>query len=112
MLSNEPVREKTNNLGFRPGPTQTGLYSHRKRLEASNVRFKKKRDSTIRVAKPKTLISCAVTAQLICVFVFAYADCWFSHAAAQIDTENKHDVLAHLVVPSFHNLLIHLAITP
>ena len=30
----EPVHEKTNNLGFRPGPTQTGLYSHRSRLEA------------------------------------------------------------------------------
>ena len=26
--------EKTNNLGFRLGPTQTGLYSHRSRLEA------------------------------------------------------------------------------
>ena len=25
------------------------------------------------------LISCAVTAQLMCVFVFAYADCLFSH---------------------------------
>ena len=23
----EPVREKIKNLGFRPGPTQTGLYS-------------------------------------------------------------------------------------
>ena len=33
-LINEPVREKTNNLGFRPGPTQTRLYSHRSRLEA------------------------------------------------------------------------------
>ena len=30
----EPVHEKTNNLGFRPGPTQTRLYSHRNRLEA------------------------------------------------------------------------------
>ena len=29
------------------------------------------------------LISCAVTAQLICFFVFAYANCWFSHAKAQ-----------------------------
>ena len=28
-------------------------------------------------------ISFAVTAKLICVFVFAYADCWFSHEAAQ-----------------------------
>ena len=26
----------------------------------------------------------SVTAKLICTFVFAYADCWFSHAAAQI----------------------------
>ena len=30
----EPVHEKTNNLGVRPGPTQTRLYSHRSRLEA------------------------------------------------------------------------------
>ena len=30
----EPVREKTNNLGFQPGLTQTRLYSHRKELEA------------------------------------------------------------------------------
>ena len=28
--------------------------------------------------------SFAVTAKLICAFVFAYADCWFSHGAAQI----------------------------
>ena len=26
----KPVREKTNNLGFQPGPTQTSLYSHRR----------------------------------------------------------------------------------
>ena len=26
----------------------------------------------------------AVTAKLICAFVFAYADCWFSHEAANI----------------------------
>ena len=32
-LTNEPVRDKTNNLGFAPGPTQTELYSHRSRLE-------------------------------------------------------------------------------
>ena len=34
--------------------------------------------------KTKALISCAVTAQLICAFVFAEAFCWFSHAVAQI----------------------------
>ena len=34
------------------------------------------------VAKTKAMISFAVTAKLICVFVFANADCWFSHVAA------------------------------
>ena len=50
-------------------------------LEISDL--KKKRCSFC-VAKTRVLISFAVTAKLICVFVFAYADCWFSHAAAQI----------------------------
>ena len=40
IFLNEPVREKTNNLGFRPGLTQTGLYSHRTLLEAGNFVFK------------------------------------------------------------------------
>ena len=40
--------------------------------------------SVSRVAKTKALISLAVTAKLICTFVFAYADCWFSHGAAQM----------------------------
>ena len=43
-----------------------------------------KENCTIRVAKTKVLISFAVTAKLICVFVFAYAKCWFSHEAANI----------------------------
>ena len=41
------------------------------------------------MAKTKALISCAVTAQLICIFVFAYADCWFSHVKAQINKYSK-----------------------
>ena len=41
-------------------------------------------DCTSRVAKTKALISFAVTAKLICVFVFAYAKIRFSHDAAQI----------------------------
>ena len=32
----------------------------------------------------KALISFAVTAKLIYALVFAYADCWFSHDAAQL----------------------------
>ena len=46
-------------------------------------RFKKKRKCTFVVARTKVLISFAVIAKLICVFVFAYADCWFSHEVAQ-----------------------------
>ena len=38
----------------------------------------------MRIAKTKALISCAVTAQLICAFVFACANIRFSHDAAQI----------------------------
>ena len=46
---------------------------------------RKKRDCTIRVAKTKALISFAVTAKLICVFVFAYTKIRFSHDAAHLD---------------------------
>ena len=41
-------------------------------------------DCTIPVAKTKALISFAVTAKLICVFVFANAKSLFSHDMAQI----------------------------
>ena len=44
----------------------------------------------MRVAKTKALISFAVTAQLICVFVFAYANCWFSHEAAHVKFRLSH----------------------
>ena len=72
---------KSTNLGFRPGPTQTGLYSHRRWLEAGNFGFK--------VTVEELYYLCsenkgAVTATLISAFVLAYADCWFSDAVAQI----------------------------
>ena len=38
----------------------------------------------MRVAKTKALISFAVTAKLICAFVFAYANCCFFHEAPQL----------------------------
>ena len=34
QITNEPRREKTGLRGFRPGPTQTGMYKLRKELEA------------------------------------------------------------------------------
>ena len=52
--------------------------------EARNYGLRKKRNCTIYVGKTKALISYAVTAQLICAFVFAYAKSRFSHDAAHI----------------------------
>ena len=46
--------------------------------------FRKQRDCTIYVAKTKALISCTVTSQLICAFVFPLAKSRFSHEAAQM----------------------------
>ena len=42
--------------------------------------FKKRRDCTI----TKAQISLQVTPELSCVFVFAYANCSFSHEAAHL----------------------------
>ena len=84
FVTYESRRQKTGLWVFRPGLTQTGLYSHRRWLEAGNFVSRKKRNCTIRVAKTKALISFAVTAKLICTIVFAYADCSFSQAAAHI----------------------------
>ena len=41
------------------------------------------------IAKTKVLISCAVTARLICVFVFAYPKSRLSHDKAYIGSD-KH----------------------
>ena len=65
-------------------PNRSDINQAAQSQKQANFRFKKKRKCTIRVAKTKALISFAVTAKLICAFVFAKADCWFSHEAAQI----------------------------
>ena len=46
--------------------------------------MKKKRNCTIGIVKTKVL-TCVVTAKLICTSVFAYAKCWFSRDVAQIN---------------------------
>ena len=64
---------------------------------------------TIRVAKTKALISFAATVKLICVFVFAYADCWFSHDPAHIIFFHKF-IMVHLLssfVEKKHDYNIH-----
>ena len=84
------MREKTNSLSFQ----QVDTNSHRSRLEARNLDSKKKRYCTIPVAKTKALISFAVTAMLICTFVFAYdADCWFSHGAAHMIKQLRRTII-------------------
>ena len=50
-------------------------------LEISD--FERRGICTINVAKTKALMSFAVTAKLICVFIFAYAQRVFSHDAAK-----------------------------
>ena len=90
MTLHEPPRWKTNNVvskqvRHKPGCTST---EECYRLGILDL----ERNFTIRVAKTKPLISFAVTisftvtAKLICAFVFAKADCWFSHVAAHMIT--------------------------
>ena len=64
--------------------TNQAAQSQKQARSFFNFGFKKKRKCTIHVAKKKALISFAVTVKLICVFVFEYADCWFSHKVAQL----------------------------
>ena len=50
--------------------------------------------------KTKALIRFAVTAKLICVFVFVYAKRWFSHDGAQIISAYNKDLLREKMVVS------------
>ena len=43
----------------------------------------------------KGVIIYAVTAKLVCAFVFAYENCWFSHAVAHIVFEQYHEKISH-----------------
>ena len=79
---NEPVCGKTNNLAFRPGLTQTSLCKHRK--IARSFKFWILEEEGFYY-----LCSGNKGADHVCVFVFAYANCCFSHAAAQIKKSSK-----------------------
>ena len=48
------------------------------------------------VAKTKALLSCMVTMQLICAFVFVYAKIMFSHDAS--------DIISHHLLKTEENL--------
>ena len=57
------------------------------------------KDCTIHVGKTKALISCAITAQLICVFVFASAKSRFSHNEAHtiLAVKSVNDKMCRLI---------------
>ena len=80
----EPVREKTNNLGSDQVRHKQDCTFTEDGLRLEILDLESTGNCTILVAKLKVLISFAVTAKLICAFVFAYADCWFSHAVVQL----------------------------
>ena len=83
--------------------SDTNRFKHRRWLEAEKFGFRKKRNCTIRVAKTKALISFVITAKLICVFVFAYANCWFSHEAAHMFTnEVTKDSFSYDYISKYH----------
>ena len=71
----KPVFGDSDQVPHKPGCTTT---------QALNFVFRKQRNCTSYVAKTKALISFAVTAKLICVFVFAYAKSRFSLDEAHI----------------------------
>ena len=80
--------EKTCPRGFRPGPTKNQAVQPQT-MASLEVLDTGSRGTvlfmTVYEAKTKALISCAVTIQLICTFVFAYAKSRFSHDAAHIE---------------------------
>ena len=75
--NNELSREKTNNV--------VSKQAVQSQMQARSLTFRIKQEEVYCLcSKSKALISFAVTVKLICVFLFAYADCWFSHAEAQM----------------------------
>ena len=78
IIDYEPRHEKTNSRVSKQGQHKPSFTN----TEDGNLRFRNKRNCTIRVAKTKVLDRFAVTAKLICAFVFVYVKCLFSYAAA------------------------------
>ena len=81
FLVYEPVREKTICVPDR-SDTNWSVQSQKTARSLKVWISKVEELCNIRVVKTKALISYAVTAKLICIFIFACADCWFSDALA------------------------------
>ena len=74
-----------------------------------NFGFKKKRYCPVCVAITKVLISCAVTVQMICAFVFAKTFCWFSYAVAHNKVVQDGSVVTSFRVVFLFCLLLRFA---
>ena len=79
----ELAHQKNQQFGF--SARSSTYWPVQPREEARSLKFQNQRNFTIHVAKTKTMISCAVTAQLVSTFVITYADCLFSHDTAQYE---------------------------
>ena len=86
LVLRKPVFGVSDLVRHKPGCTAT---EDAYRLEISDL-GSRGIHGTFRVAKTKALISFRVTAKLICVFVFAYAESRFSH---NIPKNKPHQVM-------------------
>ena len=69
------------------------------KLEISDLR--RRGVCTVHVVKTKAQISSAVTAKLICAFVFAYAKCLFSHDATHISNK-RYNIVTFAISELLH----------
>ena len=67
---------ESKHFGFPTRSNRTRPVQSQTKARSLKFQIKVEEGFTIRVAKTEALISCAVTAQLICAFVFAFANCF------------------------------------
>ena len=107
ILLYEPRCEKTGLQGFRPGPTQTGLGSHRRWIETRNFGFRKKRNCSIRAAKNKGAGQLRGNREADLRLCFAYAKIRFSHDATKAFKGFKaEETLNQMLLVKFTNLML------
>ena len=72
-------------MDFRPGPTQTNKSVQPQKI-ARNLKFwiQKVEELFDPCSENKGADQLRSSCEAVCAFVFAYADCWFSHAVAKL----------------------------
>ena len=83
-MSFESSHEKSKKFGSRPGLNTLPAYTVIKADQKLEIRIEEEKGFAISVSKTKALISFAVTMKVVCAFVFAYLDLWFSGVAAHL----------------------------